>query len=348
MENLNWINFLIDYWINRCNIKNNINNIDIDKINILLKENKISFNNFSCLKGYYSLDLSNVHIPESNFKFEFDETIAYTNNLAKQRIIRYTDYFNKINNNFNFKFLMNHLDCFPKLEILNNINMIYFGCSAPNIENNNCIPIIDAHNLWDAKKMCEYNLNYDFNFNNSDFRTKINKIVWRGALIPTFTKEELGLMHLRLTICEKYNNNSNFDIGYTSNDYNHILLQNKNFLNYNDFTKFKYILNIDGYGASFEGTIWKLRSTSLLIWITDENNEFYWLQWYYPLLKPYVHYVPSSIDNLEKTFEWCESNQDKCIEIISNSTKLINDILLNTDEYHKQLFNKINQIYNNL
>lgn len=332
-----WISELINYWIDRCDVKNNINNENIEKIYLILNNNNIGFHNFVLSKGNYE---------NNDFKCEYDDNIIFTNDGAKVRLFWYNDFFKKINNNYDFKFLLSHLDCHPKLECLNNIKMICFCGSSPNIENNNCIPILDAHHLFEHKKNVEYNPNHILDFNNDDFKNKINKINWRGGLYPTFKKKELELLHLRKEVCEKYIKNKNFDVGYVGKIYyNDYPLLEKNRMSYKEMTSYKYILNIDGFGASYDGTVWKLRSTSLVIWITDENNEMYWLQWYYPLLKPYVHYVPSSIDNLEKTFEWCENNQEKCIEIIKSSTELIENILSNTEEYHKGLFDKLNEIY---
>jgi hypothetical protein len=317
------IPYLVNYWINRCNIIN-INDTAIEDINLLLNKNNIDSHNFCLIKGVYN----------NQFTFEYEEKYAFKNTQAKNRINVYNNFFKEMNNKYQFKFILNHLDFFPKLQILQNIKMVNFGFSSPNIKENHCIPIIDAHHLWDTKRYIEYNPDYKLDFNTINLENKINKIVWRGSMCPTFEKEELKLLHLRSNICEKYANNINFD------------LRSEN-MTYLEMTNFKYILNIDGYGASWDGTIWKLRSTSLVIWITDKNNEFYWLQWYHPLLKPYVHYVPSSIDNLQETFEWCEQNQEKCKEIIKNSTEIIKDILLNTIEYHKQLFDKIDEIYKN-
>jgi hypothetical protein len=218
--------------------------------------------------------------------------------------------------------------------------MICFGGSI-NYNNYTVIPILDAHHLWECKKLTIYNPNYVIDFYNTSYENKINKIVWRGGLVPTFLNNG-QLIEIRKEVCNKWKHNEHFNIGITK----HNSILNKEYLTLKEFTQYKYILNIDGYGTSYDGTIWKLRSNSLVIWITDENNNMYSLGWYYPLLKPYLHFVPSSIDNLENTFKWCEENSTKCKEIIENSTKLIEDILLNTDKYHKCLFDKLNEINN--
>ena len=46
-------------------------------------------------------------------------------------------------------------------------------------------------------------------------------------------------------------------------------------------------------------------------------------------LEPFVHYIPllDDFSDIEEKIEWAESNQEKCKEIASNSTKFINQFL---------------------
>jgi len=48
------------------------------------------------------------------------------------------------------------------------------------------------------------------------------------------------------------------------------------------------------------------------------------LEWYYPLLKPYVHYIPmvanESWVNLEEVMEWAENHQQEVAKIVDNAT----------------------------
>ena len=321
-----WITDLVEYWINRCNIKNKKT---VYNSELIASKNTVMPNNFVMYQCIYNKGIECI----------FD-TYTTFNKDAIPRLEWYKEYFKKMDNNYSFTFYFNHLDLFGKPTYLGDIDAICVGCSV-NSRNFHAIPILDAHHLWECKKITVYNPDYDLQFDHTPFDNKINKIVWRGGLIPTFS-EDLNLLYLRKDVCDKWIDNSNFDIGVSNNNTPY----SKSFLNLNDYTKYKYILNIDGYGASFDGTIWKLRSTSLVIWITDPNNQMYMLEWYFPLLKPYVHYVPSSIDKLQETFDWCEENPEECKKIITNSTILINNILQNTDAYHQALFARFNEIYN--
>ena len=48
------------------------------------------------------------------------------------------------------------------------------------------------------------------------------------------------------------------------------------------------------------------------------------LEWYYPLLKPYEHYIPmvanESWVNLEEVIGWAEAHQGEVAKIVENAT----------------------------
>ena len=48
------------------------------------------------------------------------------------------------------------------------------------------------------------------------------------------------------------------------------------------------------------------------------------LEWYYPLLKPYEHYIPmvanESWVNLEEVIGWAEAHQEEVAKIVENAT----------------------------
>jgi hypothetical protein len=62
---------------------------------------------------------------------------------------------------------------------------------------------------------------------------------------------------------------------------------------------YKHIANIDGNTAAWDRIPWVLRSNSTL-WKYESPHQC----WYYPLMKPWTHYVPFTLDTLEKT--WSE------------------------------------------
>ena len=86
---------------------------------------------------------------------------------------------------------------------------------------------------------------------------------------------------------------------------------------------YKYILDIDGHVGTWDATAWKLNSNSVIL-----KSDSFWIQWFSDSYKPWVHYVPVNDDfgDLQEKFQWCESNQDKCEEIVKNAKQLFNTI----------------------
>jgi hypothetical protein len=95
-----------------------------------------------------------------------------------------------------------------------------------------------------------------------------------------------------------------------------------------DMVNYKYILDIDGHGSTWDATAWKLNSGSVIF-----KTETIWRQWFYDDYLPWIHYVPINDDfsNLQEMYHWCEENQDKCEIIIKNA---------------KQLFQKVYRFHN--
>jgi hypothetical protein len=104
--------------------------------------------------------------------------------------------------------------------------------------------------------------------------------------------------------------------------------------------KYKYILDIDGYTNSWEGTIWKLYSGSVVI-----KQKSIWKQWYYDELKEWIHYVPVNNDfsNLEEVMNWCLNNDELCKQISINSRNFVKN-KLNNNHVLKSVINKINNL----
>jgi hypothetical protein len=83
---------------------------------------------------------------------------------------------------------------------------------------------------------------------------------------------------------------------------------------------YKYILDIDGWSNTWDATIWKLYSGSILFKVKST-----WQQWYYDELKEWEHYVPINNDfsDLNEKIEWCKLNDDKCKQIAKNAKKFV-------------------------
>jgi hypothetical protein len=103
---------------------------------------------------------------------------------------------------------------------------------------------------------------------------------------------------------------------------------------------YKYILDIDGYTNSWEGTVWKLYSGSVVL-----KQKSIWEQWYYDELIEWVHYIPINNDfsNLEVIINWCIINDDICKQIAINAREFIKK-KLNNEYVLTNIINKINNL----
>ena len=98
---------------------------------------------------------------------------------------------------------------------------------------------------------------------------------------------------------------------------------------------YKYLVSVDGNSCSWMRVPWILVSNSLLI-----KQETYDFQWFYPAMKPYVHYVPVKMDlsDLVEKVEWCKENDEIVKEISKRATEFAMANLKYLDGYEHLLF----------
>ena len=171
--------------------------------------------------------------------------------------------------------------------------------------------------------------NIDNNLVNWD--NKINKLIYRGnninGYLYNFIEYKDKNKNPRQFFCEKFKNNQFVNLD------NHKLSKSEQI-------KYKYIIDIDGYTNSWEGTIWKLYSGSLII-----KQKSIWKQWYYDELKEWIHYVPVNNDfsNLDAIINWCINNDEICKQIAYNSRQFIKQ-KLNTEYVLQKTIDSMNLI----
>jgi len=90
--------------------------------------------------------------------------------------------------------------------------------------------------------------------------------------------------------------------------------------------KYKYLIDVDGWGAGFHRCQWVLRSDSVSIKQKGLN-----VQWYYPGLISYVHYVPyeSDCSDLEEVIMWLKSHDEEARKIALNGRQFALDYINN-------------------
>ena len=90
-----------------------------------------------------------------------------------------------------------------------------------------------------------------------------------------------------------------------------------------DMVQYKYLLDIDGWGGTWEATAWKLNSGSVIL-----KTESGWRQWFSDEYLPWIHYIPVDDDfsNLQERFAWCEAHQEECERMIRKAKDLFQKI----------------------
>lgn len=95
------------------------------------------------------------------------------------------------------------------------------------------------------------------------------------------------------------------------------------------------IIDVDGNSNSWDGLWWKLRSNSVVLKVTSKDQ-----QWYYPRLKPWVHYVPIApdfSDLLERVeFVTDPRNDEELLRIVNASTTLMKELTYEAEAVHTQ------------
>ena len=89
-------------------------------------------------------------------------------------------------------------------------------------------------------------------------------------------------------------------------------------------TQYKYIINADGHCAALRMRH-LLASDSAVFWV--ETNQ---IEWFYPLLQPYVHYIPvrfldyeldDPLRDIVRKVAWAEAHPAKVATIVSNANR---------------------------
>jgi len=149
---------------------------------------------------------------------------------------------------------------------------------------------------------------------------KKTKLIWRGSTAQLWTPlTEMHLPYLsRVKLCELSQQHPDLiDAKFT------IFAQggeNIPYLRKFEGTKVafeeqldcKYAILIDGNTCAYSTSGWKLFG-NFLIFKPDSN----WIQWYYPSLQPWVHYVPvkSNLEDLLEKLGWALTHDDDAQKI---------------------------------
>jgi hypothetical protein len=87
---------------------------------------------------------------------------------------------------------------------------------------------------------------------------------------------------------------------------------------------YRYLLDLNGWTNSWDATVWKLSSGSVVLKADGD-----WEQWYYPMMKPWVHYIPVRRDlrDLNEQIEWCIAHDAEAAAIAAAGENFIREMM---------------------
>ena len=191
------------------------------------------------------------------------------------------------------------------------------------------------------------------------FHARVNLIKWRGSLtgpdhptiktysqFPRYKLLELSLAHpnildARLIGYENFEGNEFADELKIELEKKFGKLEPK--LSAEAFVNYKYLVSVDGVAAAWKRVPTILASGSALL------LQHEWEQFFYPALKPFLHYVPLKHDlsNLCEQYCWLEGNIQKATKIGCNGRRFakafLNPVFL--EDYFVEIINKCCELY---
>jgi len=146
------------------------------------------------------------------------------------------------------------------------------------------------------------------------FQKRKSECIWRGTL-----ENGKNFNFFNLEGKDGLNQRNYFKKLYEENRFQKVNFK-KEFTSMKDQMDYKYILDIDGYSNTWDSTVWKLYSGSVLLKVKSK-----WKQWYYDDLKEWIHYVPVENDfsDLNDKIEWCIHNDSECERIVENAKQFV-------------------------
>ena len=179
------------------------------------------------------------------------------------------------------------------------------------------------------------------------WQTKIDKIFWRGSstggndnyLYNIYNFDKLTRLKLVIlsklypdlidAVINKYVEFSDNKDGDNLKKTLNILFDGKmNKLREVDHLRYKYLIALDGNTCPWMRVPWIMLSNSVLVKQETKN-----MQWFYPALKPYVHYVPLKEDltDIFQQIEWMKSHDKELQKISTNAQNFVKNNLMPED-----------------
>jgi hypothetical protein len=91
-----------------------------------------------------------------------------------------------------------------------------------------------------------------------------------------------------------------------------------------EFSLYRYLIDVDGHTANTPRTALFLYSGSVLFKQTTDN-----ILWFYSQLKPYVHYIPivEDLSDIFTQIKWAKDHDEECKEMVGRAYDLAEELL---------------------
>lgn len=98
-----------------------------------------------------------------------------------------------------------------------------------------------------------------------------------------------------------------------------------NFTTMEDHLQYKYLASIDGATCAWKRVPGIMLSNSVLL-----KQETSFMEWFYPAMKPYVHYIPmdSRLTNIFQQLDWMKAHDDEVQQISKNAQNFVKNELM--------------------
>lgn len=283
---------------------------------------------------------------EKRIKYYLGDIINNNYKVDLSNMITIKDLINKSDKKILYNYIIPFINLLYKTKNTNKKFSAFFGDISHKLNAEIIVKNRASYNTKSVIIRCmQFNRHWGLYYkppNDISFNSKINKIFWRGT-----TTGNISNKGNRFDLVSKWFNSTNIDVGFSS------ICQNKdNYKKYlknsvveSEFLKYKYILSIEGNDKD-SGLNWKLNSNSVVLMPSPKISS--WLM--ETTLIPNYHYVllKDDFSDLEEKLLWCNKNQNKCIEIVKNSSIYMKQFSNNKlEEYIEQkVINKYFDIIN--
>ena len=196
------------------------------------------------------------------------------------------------------------------------------------------------------------------------WETKINKIFWRGGAhgadvknikynienyskLPRLTLVMLSKLYPSM-IDAKFSPFGEFSADESGDQLRNIIatLEREPSVRTDEVEhiKYKYLISVDGNTCAWKRVPWIMLSNSVLLKQESSN-----IEWFYPALKPYIHYVPikNDLSDIFDKLNWLKQN-DKEAQLISKNAHnfVLNNLLPeHIDAYMVMILNKYSETF---